>query len=196
MKIGICSVCKKEKFVNKSKKSGKLVCPGCYISTDYSGPGNLGICSRCKKEKPVHPSPNGKLFCHNCYQEYKAAEEAFRKRMLGIYDKMGPESEGLYWVRKGKEYFHIKRNGKPAYAERYDWVGNFSEGFARARKNGKEFHIRKDGKPAYQERFDYVGSFCQGIAMAYKDDFNFYIYPNGKPAESLPLGDLPDDEKP
>ncbi len=61
------------------------------------------------------------------------------------YDAVDSFSEGLAWVRKGEEWFHIRPDGTPAYAERYDIVSSFSGGLARVQRGKEEFHIRPDG---------------------------------------------------
>lgn len=56
-------------------------------------------------------------------------------------------------------WFHVNKDGKPAYTKRYLEVGNFCNGYAAVRDNDGWFHVNYDGKPAYPERYSNVGLF-------------------------------------
>jgi hypothetical protein len=71
-----------------------------------------------------------------------------RKKLKRMYDYVGPFSkEGLAPAKKGKEWFHIFRDGTPAYKERFDSVGPFFGGLALAIKDGKSLFIHINGTP-------------------------------------------------
>ena len=90
-------------------------------------------------------------------------------------------SEGLATVHQGRESWHIRKDGTPAYKQRFDDVGPFSGGLAQAKKNGKWFHIHRDGTRAYQKRFDEIGFFrSNGRAFAVNHGIQIQITRKGK----------------
>lgn len=69
-----------------------------------------------------------------------------RKDLLGMFHEVGSFCCGLATARKGDEWFHIKRDGKPAYPERYKEVGNFECSLAWVEDfEGNRFQINKEG---------------------------------------------------
>lgn len=96
------------------------------------------------------------------------------------YDLVDLFYEGLARVKKGKDYFHVRSDGLPAYKKRYSSVGSFYQGLAWVCNDGKYFHIRHNGTPAYKERYDDVGNFCEGVAWVKKEDSEvFFIRSDG-----------------
>lgn len=73
--------------------------------------------------------------------------QALLREELGrLYSHVDHFREGLAAVvNKDGEWFHIRLNGTPAYAERFDSVGKFNEGLAWVNKGGEWSHIRPDG---------------------------------------------------
>jgi hypothetical protein len=65
--------------------------------------------------------------------------------LLKIYDRVGPFHEGLAWAWKGRQRFHIRRDGEPAYNQRFDQVMHFRKGFAWVKKDGVYFKINHEG---------------------------------------------------
>ena len=47
-----------------------------------------------------------------------------------MYQQVGPFREELAQTRDGDRWFHIHRDGSPAYSQRFDHVDSFHEGFA------------------------------------------------------------------
>lgn len=58
------------------------------------------------------------------------------KQLRRMYDFVGKFHRGLARTRKGKKWFHIRHDGKPAYRERYDEVGDFH----------KDLGLREEGR--------------------------------------------------
>ena len=93
------------------------------------------------------------------------------------YDHVGVFSEGMYVVRKGEQYFHVREDGKPAYTQRYSHVGPFYDGFAVVCKDGRRFfHILNNGSPAYRRFFSKAGPLIRGrAAVTTPDGKDIYI---------------------
>lgn len=54
-------------------------------------------------------------------------------------------SHDRVWVIDETGWFHVGRDGNPAYSERFECVGAFRNGKAKALKNGEWFFIRPNG---------------------------------------------------
>ena len=69
---GICSVCKNSKIVHKNRKSGKAICPNCYMTIRYHDISTHEKCYDCGEVKPVAKrNESGKAICPNCYQKQR-----------------------------------------------------------------------------------------------------------------------------
>lgn len=66
--------------------------------------------------------------------------EKFGYDFVGLFSK-----NGLAQARKDGLWFHVERDGTPAYQVRFDWVGPFEDGYATARVAGTPFQIKPDG---------------------------------------------------
>ena len=53
--------------------------------------------------------------------------------------------EGLALARDHHGWFHMDRDGKPAYEERFEGIATFSGGRAQVKKHGEWFYILPDG---------------------------------------------------
>ena len=65
-----------------------------------------------------------------------------------LFDNVGPFIEGLAWVGKDGQEWHIRFDGTAAYEDRFDFVGSFSEGLAWVRKDDQRWQIKPDGSRA------------------------------------------------
>ena len=77
-------------------------------------------------------------------------EAKTREELLAMYEQVGKFTvEGLAQARKGKEWFHIRIDGSPAYEKRFDWVGPFSNGQAVAHEGVAEILIDTKGEQVF-----------------------------------------------
>lgn len=78
----------------------------------------------------------------------KKIEVVKRSRLERMFDWVGLFKKGLAPVRKDGQWFHITRDGKPAYAARFAWVGRFNNSGAYADASdgeGNSFQISRRG---------------------------------------------------
>lgn len=71
-----------------------------------------------------------------------------REELQRMFDWIGLFKKGLAPVRRNGQWFHITRDGKPAYGARYAWVGRFNDSGAYADasdSDGNEFQIDRKG---------------------------------------------------
>ena len=73
-----------------------------------------------------------------------------KRRVLEMmFDFVGRFQGGLAPVRKNGQWFHITRDGEPAYGARFTWVSKFNDSKTRAEasnRSGKIFEIDRHGK--------------------------------------------------
>jgi len=88
---------------------------------------------------------------------------------------------GYAAVISAGDWFHIRPNGSPLYAERYSFTGNYQEDIAVVcDSNGSYFHIDSQGMPLYQNRWRYCGDYRDGIAVVQADTgLSTHIYRDG-----------------
>ena len=91
------------------------------------------------------------------------------------YDWVGEFHEDRAVAMKNGEWFHVLRDGKPAYDARYEQVGEFSEGRAAVKKNGTWSYISYDGKSDRNGQYYYAGKFLEGRAAVHKNGEGYHI---------------------
>ncbi len=93
----------------------------------------------------------------------------------------GNFQEGRCVVRNFEgQYFHIRRDGTPAYSETYRYVGDFKYGIAVAYTNEYAIHIDKNGKKIHNKKFEELGVFHKGFAIAKDENGYFHVDKNGR----------------
>ncbi|RMG10990.1 MAG: methyltransferase [Deltaproteobacteria bacterium] len=90
---------------------------------------------------------------------------------------------GLAAVRRGKEAWHIRVDGSPAYGRRFVKTFGFYEGLAAVVSPDGWHHIRTDGTDLYRERYEWCGNFQGGrCAVRQPGGAYFHITSDGEPA--------------
>ena len=80
-------------------------------------------------------------------------------------------------------YFHIKRDGEPAYGEHYIYAGDFRDGAAVVqRDDGKATHVEADGRLLHGHWFLELDVFHKGFARARDANGWYHINRGGQPA--------------
>lgn len=75
------------------------------------------------------------------------------------YTFVGVWKQGLAKARQNGHWFHIRKDGSPAYPQRYDYVDDFCNGFAAIRKGELWSHIKTDGTPLHDKWFQWAMDF-------------------------------------
>ena len=75
------------------------------------------------------------------------------------YTFVGIWNEGLAKARQNGHWFHIRKDGSPAYPQRYEYVDDFCNGFASVRKGDLWSHIKSVGTLLYGKWFQWALDF-------------------------------------
>ena len=80
------------------------------------------------------------------------------KKKFG-YTFVGEWRQGLAKARLNGHWFHINKDGNPAYSDRFDYVDDFCNGFASVRRNGLWSHVKTDGTLLHGKWFEWALDF-------------------------------------
>lgn len=90
---------------------------------------------------------------------------------------------GLAPVRIGKEAWHIRLDGSPAYARRFGRTFGYYERLAAVESDGGWHHITTEGADLYADRHAWCGNFQQGRSTVRAADGTYHhIDAKGRPA--------------
>ena len=80
-----------------------------------------------------------------------------------FFDPLGRPRQ-ITWVRIGKKFGYIDRQGKYAVRPSFDTIHEFSEGYAGFRQGGLYGYIDEAGRVAIQAQYNSIEPFSTGIA--------------------------------